>query len=174
MGDALTYREATAADVEVVVALVNGAYRGEDSKRGWTTEADLLDGTRTDVDEIASLIERVDSTILLAQGHGGVVGTVLLQHEAGSAYLGMLVIDPAQQAGGLGKQLMLAAEELVRRRWGATRIWMTVLIQRSELIAFYERRGYRRTGKLEPWPVEYPSVPKVDGLMFEILEKDLT
>ena len=170
----LRFRLATTEDVAVIVALVNGAYRGDRSTRGWTTEAHLLDGIRTDTDEVRALIEAADSVILLAERADTVIGTVLLQHDDDAAYLGMLVIEPEQQASGLGKQLMRAAEEFVQREWHATRIWMTVLVQRDELIAFYERRGYRRTGRFEPWPSEAKSTPKVEGLRFEILEKDLT
>ena len=171
--DAVSLRTATADDVERLVELINGAYRGDASKRGWTTEADLLHGQRTDAAELASLIARPDSVILLGERNGAMIASVLLQHDEDSAYLGMLVVDPVQQAVGLGKQIMRAAEDLVQREWDAKRMWMTVLIQRTELIAFYERRGYRRTGRFEPWPSEALSVPQVDGLMFEVLEKDL-
>lgn len=166
-------RDATQRDVEAIVVIVNGAYRGEGSRRGWTTEADLLDGIRTDAAEIASLIERPDSTILLAEQGAALVGTVLLQDRGSAAYLGMLVVDPARQAGGLGKEILRAAEALVVARWGASKISMTVLEQRSELIAFYERRGFRRTGRYEPFPADARSTPRVEGLRFEVLEKPL-
>ena len=170
----LSFRAARLEDVDEVVDLVNGAYRGDRSKRGWTTEADLLDGQRTDAAEVASLIEQPGSIILLGERNQTLIASVLLQQDEASAYLGMLVVDPEQQASGLGKQLMRAAEEFVQQTWGASRVWMTVLVQRGELIAFYERRGYRRTGTFEPWPSEALSVPRVDGLKFEVLEKDLT
>jgi ribosomal protein S18 acetylase RimI-like enzyme len=182
----LTYRPAVMADVERIVALVNGAYRGESSRAGWTTEADLLDGQRTDAGEVRSLIAPVDSLgdsiadsiadsiILLCFSGEELIGTVHLQHEHHVAQMGMLVIKPGLQGQGLGKKLMQAAEAAAVKMWRVEKMLMYVVTLRQELIAFYERRGYRRTGKLKAFPSELRfGIPKVAGLEIELMEKSL-
>ena len=154
--------------------LINSAYRGESSRAGWTTEADFLEGRRTDAAEVAELIGAGDSVILVCERGGGVIGSVHLQHNGDSATLGMLVVRPDLQGGGIGKQFMKAAEDFAQETWGVARITMTVITLRDELIAFYERRGYRRTGRITPFPDVALSVPTVDKLEFEEFVKDLT
>lgn len=168
-------RKATAADVERVVALVNSAYRGESSKRGWTTEADVLDGQRTDVEEIASLIGTEGSMIVLCFREAALVGSVHLERAADAAYLGMFTVEPILQGQGIGKYFMKEAERIVQEEWGAKTMKMLVISLRTELIAFYERRGYRRTGELKPFPMDIRfGIPKVSSLQFEVLEKTLS
>lgn len=170
------FRCATAADVDTIVALVNSAYRGESSRAGWTTEADILGGQRTDAEEISRLIAAVGSAILLCLRDGEIVGSVHVERvDAATAYLGMLVIRPVLQGLGLGRCFMHEAERFVRAEWGAVRMQMQVITLRHELIAYYERRGYRRTGVTRPFPATDPGfgLPKVEGLKFEVLEKDL-
>ncbi|HUX89685.1 MAG TPA: GNAT family N-acetyltransferase [Gallionellaceae bacterium] len=169
-----TFRSAEMADVERIVALVNGAYRGESSRAGWTTEADLLDGQRTDAEEVSSLIAADDSMILLCVEGEEVIGSVHLQHGKHVAYMGMLVIEPVMQGQGLGKKLMQAAELTAIKMWGVAKMLMYVVTLRHELIAFYERRGYRRTGKIKEFPNEIRfGIPKVTGLEIELMEKTL-
>lgn len=175
-GGNLSFRRAAAADVGAVVALVNSAYRGESSRAGWTTEADLLDGQRTDAEEISRLIGMDGSVILLCLLDGEIIGSAHLDRvDAAVAYLGMLVIRPTLQGRGLGSRLMGAAEDFARAEWGAARMEMQVIVLRHELIAYYRRRGYRRTGEIRPFPASDPKfgLPKVGGLMFEVLEKPL-
>jgi ribosomal protein S18 acetylase RimI-like enzyme len=170
----MTFRAATIADTEHIVALVNSAYRGDSSRAGWTTEADLLDGQRTDADEVSKLIHAADSLILLCLEGKNIIGSVHLQHENRKAYMGMLVIRPDLQGDGLGKKLMREAEITAIKMWGAGRMLMYVLLPRPELIAFYERRGYRRTGKLKAFPDEARfGLPRVAGLQMELMEKEL-
>lgn len=170
----LTFRRARAVDADYVAHLINCAYRGEVSRAGWTTEDGLIEGARTNPEEIRGLIVRQDSVILLCLRAGIIVGTVHLERRADAAYLGMLVVDPDLQGAGIGKQLMSAAEALVRSEWGCLRVTMTVISARDELIAFYERRGYRRTGQTHPFPTRIgASVPKIPGLEFAVLEKSL-
>lgn len=173
----ISFRPAVAADAPAVVALVNSGYRGESSKRGWTTEADLLGGQRTDDDKMREMIAEKDSRVELAfADDGGLLGCVNLRREPdGSCYLGMLTVDPARQAGGLGKEIMVRSEALARE-WGCARMRMTVISVRAELIAFYERRGYAKTGRTEPFPEGDPrfGLPKVSGLTFVELVKPLS
>ena len=172
----LDFKTAVPADAERVAHLVNGAYRGEDSKRGWTTEADLLGGQRTDAGKVLEMIGAEGSAVELAFDEtGALAGCVHLRRETGgTCYLGMLTVDPARQAGGLGKALLAHCEEQARR-WNCSRMRMTVIHLRGELIAYYERRGYRRTGRTEPFPEGDPrfGLPKVKGLAFVELDKAL-
>ena len=173
----LTFRCATADDVDAVVALVNSAYRGETSRAGWTTEADILGGQRTDAREISQLIAADDSAIILCLRGSEIIGSVHVERvDAATAYMGMLVIRPVLQGQGLGRCLMDEAERFAREEWGAQRIQMQVITLRHELIAYYERRGYRRTGETKPFPASDPrfGLPKVEGLMFEVVEKSLS
>ena len=168
------FREALVEEAAAIASLINSCYRGDSSREGWTTEADLLDGTRTNEAEIADLITSAGSMILLCVDCEEIVGSVHLQQEGSSGYLGMLVVKPGLQGGGIGRRLMEAAEILVREKWKVRKMTMNVFTARPELIAYYERRGYRRTGRAKRFePHEIHGTPRVDGLELEVLEKDL-
>ena len=164
---------ATERDVPALNDLINSAYRGDSSRRGWTTEADLLDGIRTSEESLGDMLWKPTATILKYERAGALLGCVYLEQRGSSLYLGMLTVSPDAQTGGIGKQLMVAAEELAQEKH-CQKMTMTVLSQRSELIAFYERRGYRSTGQTEPFPMDDPrfGLPKVP-LSFIVLEKML-
>lgn len=168
------FREAVVQDAAAIASLINSCYRGDSSKKGWTTEADLLDGTRTNEAEIQSLITTPGSLFLLCVDDEEIIGSVHLQEEVSSGYLGMLVVKPDLQGSGLGRQLMEAGERLVREKWRARKMTMNVFTMRPELLAYYERRGYRRTGKVKRFePHDVHGIPRVEGLELEVLEKDL-
>ncbi|MBS1810124.1 MAG: GNAT family N-acetyltransferase [Acidobacteria bacterium] len=170
-----SFRKAILAEARVIADLINSAYRGDSSRAGWTTEADLVMGTRINEAEICGLIEMQDSFILLCLQAKEIIGTIHLQKIDGAAYLGLFVVKPNLQGNGIGKQLMAEAEKLARQQWNVTRIWMTTIAQRSELVSFYERRGYQRTGQRKPFPTELgDNRPIVEGLQLEILEKHLS
>lgn len=172
----LSFRKALQSDVTAIVALVNSAYRGDSSRAGWTTEADILGGQRTDEAEIARLIAEAGSEFMLCVRDGEIAGSVhLLRQDADTAYLGMLVTQPGLQGRGLGSRLMDEAERFLTEQWGVLRLHMQVITLRDELIAFYERRGFRRAGVFKPFPSNEPrfGLPKVAGLQFEVLEKIL-
>jgi ribosomal protein S18 acetylase RimI-like enzyme len=172
----LAFRFAHAGDIPAIVALVDSAYRGEASRAGWTTEADLLDGHRTDAEAIASALARPGRTMLLAEAGGQIVGCCQLERRTrGEAYFGMFAVQPGRQGHGCGRQILSEAERLARDDWSATTMVMSVLAQRPELIAWYERRGYTRTGETSPFPYgnERFGVPKRPDLSFAILAKSL-
>ena len=171
----LSFRAADAGDVERVVALVESAYRGDASRVGWTTEADLLDGRRTGRDDIEAILARARSRLLLAEQDGEMIACAHVMVEDGAGYFGMFSVDPQRQGGGLGKQVLAEAERIVREEWGCEAMRMTVIDVRDELIAFYERRGYHRTGIKKPFPYGDArfGLPKRDDLRFEVLEKAL-
>ncbi len=172
----LTFRAATPADIPALVQLVTSAYRGEASRAGWTTEADILDGQRVDAEAINADLARERSTILVAEdAQGRLLACCHVADEDGHGYFGMFAVAPGLQGSGIGKQLMQAAETHVVREWGLATMQMTVIDCREELMAFYERRGYARTGIKKPFPYgdERFGIPRRDDLRFEVMEKPL-
>ncbi|WP_213600893.1 GNAT family N-acetyltransferase [Pseudoxanthomonas japonensis] len=175
--DTPTFRAATAADIPALVSLVTSAYRGDISKQGWTTEADMLDGQRIDAEVLRKDIERPRSRIVLAErGDGDLLACAHVAEEDGAGYFGMFSVRPDLQGGGVGKAVLAEAERVAREEWALPAMRMTVIDIRDELIAFYERRGYVRTGIKKPFPYgdERYGIPKRDDLRFEVLEKPLT
>ncbi|MCB5180208.1 GNAT family N-acetyltransferase [Streptomyces antimicrobicus] len=172
---ALTFRPAEEADVPALVELVESAYRGEGSRAGWTTEADYLDGQRTDEGGVREVITTPGSVLLVVERDGELVACCQLEHRGDHAYFGMFAVRPTLQGAGLGREILAEAERRAREQWGATQMRMTVVNVRDELIAYYERRGYRRTGELSPFPYgdERFGIPLRDDLAFELLVKPL-
>jgi ribosomal protein S18 acetylase RimI-like enzyme len=179
----VSFRIATEADVPALVALVESAYRGETSRAGWTTEADLLDGQRTDPDGVREVITGPGSLLLAAEQGGELVACCQLERHGGppeapgstAAYFGMFAVRPALQGAGLGKRVLAEAERRARAEWGAGEMRMKVISAREDLIAWYERQGYARTGRRSPFPYgdERFGLPRRAGLEFELLVKPL-
>ncbi|MFZ3555514.1 GNAT family N-acetyltransferase [Streptomyces sp. BH055] len=171
----LAFRDAEPEDVDVLVALIESAYRGDSSRTGWTTEADILEGQRTDPQGVLEVIEDPDSRLLTVERDGAVVACCQLEHRGDHAYFGMFAVSPAQQGAGLGKTIIAEAERVARETWGVSEMHMTVIDAREDLIAWYERRGYRRTGRFSPFPYgdERFGIPQRDDLKFELLVKPL-
>ncbi|MFD5616926.1 GNAT family N-acetyltransferase [Streptomyces yangpuensis] len=172
---ALSFRSAVEADVPELVALVESAYRGDASRAGWTTEADYLDGQRTDPDGVRAVIDGQDGVLLVVERAGELVACCHIEHRGDHAYFGMFAVRPGLQGAGLGKEILAEAERRARDTWGAGEMRMTVVNVREELIAYYVRRGYRRTGELSPFPYgdERFGIPLRDDLAFELLVKPL-
>jgi len=189
----LTFRPATLDDVPELLALVTSAYRGETSRAGWTTEADLLDGQRTDPAEISAIVTGAAGLVLVAEqaprecGQAAVAGEngaapgrhilacCQLEHHGSTAYFGMFAVSPTLQAGGIGSAVLAEAERHARDVWGADRMELYVISQRTELIAWYARRGYRPTGARKPFPYgdERFGLPRRPDLAFTVLAKAL-
>ncbi|MEU6097041.1 GNAT family N-acetyltransferase [Streptomyces sp. NPDC047079] len=170
-----TFRDATESDVNALVALIESAYRGDASRAGWTTEADILEGRRTDPEGVLQVIKSPDSRLLTVERDGAIVACCQLEHRGEHAYFGMFAVSPALQGAGLGKAVIAEAERMAQGAWGATEMQMTVISVRDDLIAWYERRGYRRTGRMTPFPYgdERFGIPQRDDLEFELLVKRL-
>ncbi|HVF35929.1 MAG TPA: GNAT family N-acetyltransferase [Candidatus Saccharimonadia bacterium] len=173
---ALRFRPATPDDVGSIVALVESAYRGEVSKQGWTTEADLLDGQRTDPAGVLALVAAADSRIVLAERDGRLLACAHLERHGRWAYFGMFAVRPDLQGGGVGNEVLVECERIARAEWGCIEMRMTVISLRAELIGWYERRGYRKTGERKPFPYGDPrfGLPRRDDLEFIVLAKPIT
>ena len=171
----LTFRDATQADIPAIVALVQSAYRGEASRVGWTTEADVLDGQRIDPQGVQESICLQDSTVLLAERDYTLLACAHVACVDGDGYFGMFAVRPDLQSGGVGSRLLTEAERRVREAWHCARMGMTVIDLREDLIAWYQRRGYVRTGRFKPFPYgdERFGLPRRDDLRFEWLVKTL-
>ncbi len=166
------------ADLVSIAALVNSAFRGESSRAGWTTEADLVGGQRTDPQLLRTDLASHPGAVLLTmrdEPDGTLLGSVWLEPKSAEVwYLGMLTVRPDQQARGLGRRMLHEAERYAVAR-GARRMRMTVITVREALIEWYERRGYARKGELLPFPYgnDRFGLPQRDDLQFEALEKKL-
>jgi GNAT superfamily N-acetyltransferase len=161
-----------------LVALVNSAYRGDSSKKGWTTEADFLDGQRTDPLEIQKLLEHSNESILgyLNPSQEAPLACVRLRRDGTNGYLGMLTVSPTLQAQGMGRKLLESAEVWAKKNWHIEEMHMTVISIRTELIDWYIRRGYTLTNEFQPFPYgdERFGIPLRKDLRFQILRKKLT
>jgi ribosomal protein S18 acetylase RimI-like enzyme len=214
---AVQVRRAGSADVDALHHLIESCFRGDGSRQGWTTEADLLAGPRSDRREITAAVTGPSSSMLCAElsmlpteldggappgapspaagsGHGAapagpagsdagggappaLVGCVRVERDHrepdAPAHLGMLAVRPEHQGLGIGRILVEAAEQLASRRWGAGELQMLVLAPRTELIAWYERLGYRRTGATVPFREVASDVLLAPDLRFVVLHKQL-
>lgn len=181
---AVSVRKASPADAAAITELIESAYRGPGSRQGWTTEADLLDGQRTDLEAVQEALSRDDVRLLIATPSGQqpaqlplqLLGCCQIERRSGqTAYFGSFAVRPDLQNAGLGKTLLAAAEAEAVGAWRATTMEMTVIAQRSELIAWYERRGYELTGETRPFPYEdeRAGLPRRDDLHFVVLQKQL-
>lgn len=160
---------ASADQTNAILALVNQAYRGS---IGWTRETDIVAGQRTTPEEIIALLNNPHAHLLVCVEAQQLIACVCIEVQQTHAYLGMLAVQPTLQGRGIGKIILQLAEEYVSETLGINKITMVVVSQRPELIAYYLRRGYFRTGKVEAYPEHLAvGVPKVAGLTIEYLEK---
>ena len=168
-------RFATLHDIPALVALVTSAYRGDASRAGWTTEADLLEGERIDPAVLRHDLARARSKIVVLEQAGNLLACAHVAEDDGAGYFGMFAVAPALQGGGIGKRLLAECERIVQQDWQLPVMRMTVIDVRDALIAFYQRRGYHRTGVFKPFPYGDARFghPKRDDLRFEVLEKSL-
>ncbi|KAK2616212.1 hypothetical protein QQS21_000844 [Conoideocrella luteorostrata] len=172
----LTYRKATPADARDVQSLVKSAYRGESSRAGWTTEADLVADDRIDEAGVAAKINGKGLVLVAHDNSGALAACCEIEQKAnGVGYFGLLAVDPQRQAGGLGKKILAQAEKTARDELGIRWLEMTVIWPRKELIEWYVRRGYTKTERTAPFPYSHLVNGKAlrNDLYFVILEKEL-
>jgi ribosomal protein S18 acetylase RimI-like enzyme len=163
-------KKATIKDVEALNKLVNSAYRGESSKKGWTFEADLLGGIRITEEELTETIQKTDTIILKYTDNQNIIACMMLVEKTDKLYLGMLTVSPELQGGGIGKQLLRQAEIIAKEK-GLPKIGMTVISARQELIDWYARHGYADTGEREPFILDYHFGDPKQDLEFIVMEK---
>lgn len=171
----LVFSFATISHAKAIADLVNSAYRGDSSKSGWTTEADFLDGQRTDENEIKEKISAQNSYIVIAHHEHRLIGSceLVVDQTASELYFGMFTIAPMMQNKGLGKEFLNYVEKLAHH-WKLQRIKMTVITLRTELIEYYHRRGFKATHDVIPFPTEDRfGIPKVKNLEMVYLVKDI-
>jgi len=170
----IKFRIAGVDDSEKVCSLINSVYRGENSKKGWTTEAYMLDGIRIDIPSLKKTINKKDNVIILAMYENQIIGCVHLETKGNKCHLGMLSVDVNYQDKGIGKKIMEHSEEYAKNVMKCTEMEMKVIGKRKELIDFYIRRGYKITGESEPFLLNtHFGEPKSSDLYFEYLTKDL-
>lgn len=147
-------RPASSADLPAIHCVIERAYRGDSAKLGWTHEADLLFDTRTDLATLEAIVaDRAQVLLALFEGDQPLGCVNVADKGGGLAYLGLLCIEPTRQGEQLGRTLMAAAEVHARDACGCDAIEMTVIDKRAELIAYYQRRGWRLTGERRAFPV---------------------
>lgn len=172
----LHFHKAELSEAQDIAALINSAYRGESSRAGWTTEADILDGVRTTTPDVANLIKSEDAFILVGALRDEIVATVCCERQdaygKNIAHLGMIAVKPSLQNKGHGAAMIMAAEAIALREWRVVGFHMAVITLRTTLIEFYERLGYKRSGEFKTFP-ENAALwqPKVAGLTLEYLVK---
>jgi len=169
----MKFAHANSNDIPAITSLINRSYRGESSRAGWTTEADLLSGKRIDETRLLQLLNETDSLILIARSDETILATIHAHREGDSVHFGLFAVEPTQQDRGIGKELLAYAESEAVQKWGVSSAIMEVITHRNELIAYYERRGYRNTGKITPFPKSNLWHQKVDSLELAELSKRL-
>jgi ribosomal protein S18 acetylase RimI-like enzyme len=156
-------------NAEELCKLINSAYRGA---QGWTKETDIVSGNRTTIDDVKTLIKNAVSHLFVAIINECIVACVCVEEKEGHAYIGLLAVDPLYQNRGLGKKVLGMAEDYAITQLHAKELLMVVISQRKELIEYYERRGYKRTGEIKEYPIHLNvGIPMVEGLTIEYLAK---
>lgn len=174
----LNFYKAELSDAAAMSQLVNRAYRGETSRKGWTTEADILDGIRATTKDIAEIINASDQFMLMGELDQKIVACIQCQKQAydgqSVAQFGMIAVEPSKQNRGHGKDLIQAAEAITKREWGVAGFAMLVITRRTDIIDFYQRLGYEPTHTYVDFPVNPEKwQPKVSGLALQYLVKKL-
>lgn len=165
-------RIATQPDIEAIVQLVNKAYRPESGVSGWTHEADLVSGNRTTHSQIMAILSKPDSVILIGLSTSEIVACVHIEKMGNNSHIGMLAVSPALQGHGIGKHMLTHAERYASVNFASEKFIIVVVSARSELISFYLRRNYQKTGVLKEYPLSAGvGTPKLANLKIEVLEK---
>lgn len=166
----MTFEPANIDDAESISMLVNQAYRGEE---GCTRETEIVVGERSSVNDVKELIQNPKAHLFVAAINGVVAACICVEEKENQAYIGTFAVNPVFQNQGVGRQVLNFAEKYAANQLGSKKLMMVVISQREELISFYERRGYRRTGEISQYPVHLNvGIPAIEGLTVECLEKN--
>jgi ribosomal protein S18 acetylase RimI-like enzyme len=166
------FRIASKSDIEAIVGLVNNAYRPESGVSGWTHESELISGSRTNDSHIMEIMAKPDSIILVGLKTSEIIACVHIEKTGKNTHIGMLAVSPALQGIGTGKQMLAHAEMYASVNFGSEKFIIVVVSPRSELISFYLRRNYQKTGILKEYPLSAGiGTPKLANLKIKVLEK---
>ena len=164
-------RNAELSDIPMIVTLVRNSYRGESSQRGWTTGSRWIEGLRTDEPQIKELLEKPKSILFVGEEDATMRGCCHVEQRGEVGCFDMLAVDPEHQGGGFGRQLVSSAEAMARQ-WGLKGMQIKVLDRQPELMLWYGRQGYAKTGERMSYPAdERFGRPSAQGLYLETLLK---
>jgi len=179
-GSTLRIRRATTSDVPIILRLIGSTYRGDESRKGWTTEADFLVGDRIDATGVLDKLSDSNGVMLLASAANApdtvIACCELLGRTNKSGYFGLFAVEPTHQGGGIGKEMLSIAEEYASKTLGLKSLELQVIAMRPELIAWYKRRGYAIVDE-RPFPYEMlvaGARALRDDLYFKVMMKELT
>ena len=165
-----TFRKADLNDVKILFTLLNSAYRGDSAREGWTYESDLVGGLRTTPEALREIIGKKNESFLLALSENKILGCAHIIDEGEELYFGMIAVKPNLQNQKIGSKILEEIDRIaIEDKKSAVRL--VVIHPRKELIAYYERKGFRLTGQSEPFPTEYPA--KIPGLHLLEMKKTL-
>lgn len=167
----LQFKLASLLDAKVIAELIHSAYREEGSRVGWTTEEHLVEGARVTIEDVEGIIREPDNFFILGYDEDQIKGCVHFKKEsAQTTYLGLLAVKPKLQTQGLGKAMISTVEKMALEM-GTSKIRLTVIDVRSELISYYQRRGFELTGEIVPFP--FPELTKQQGIRLLEMQKVL-
>lgn len=169
----MIYRNAYINDIPALTELINRSYRGESSRVGWTTEADLLSGRRIDEAGVLYLLNDPDSMFLIAESKDTLIASIHAHRQGDTVHFGLFAVEPTLQGSGIGKGLLAYAEFQALDKWEIDTAVMEVITLRTELIDYYKRRGYMETGIEMPFPNSELWSLSVEALRFVVLEKKI-
>ncbi|CEJ55068.1 hypothetical protein PMG11_01345 [Penicillium brasilianum] len=173
----LHFRTATQDDILDLKQLIESAFRAEDCREGWVGNSQLAAQFSIEAKNIASIIDNPESLFLMAGDTSGtLLGTIgVSKRGPDSARLFMLAVDPDCHRGGLGKRILTYAEGYCQREWGSKVLGLDALSNRENLISWYMRRGFRKTGETTPFPrEEFKDLDLPDDLHFVEFQKAST
>lgn len=166
------FRIANEADASAIAGIVNAAYRPSPGTPGWTHESELVAGDRISPLQVIEIIRKTNSVILVGFINLAIVTCVHIEKKGNSGHIGLLAVSPVLQTAGLGKQMLSLAEHYAREIFCVEQFILVVVSARRELIAFYLRRGYERTGEVTDYPISADvGIPKNSDLKIEVLQK---
>jgi len=161
---------ASIEDAERIKDLINLCYRGMD---GWTKETKIVSGDRISIDDTKTLIQKHNSKMFTVSIDETMIACIGIEQKENKAYISAFAVLPSYQNMGIGKQVLSQAEEYAANQFKAKELILVVVSQRQELIEYYERRGYKRTGQISKYPVHLNvGIPIIEGLTIEYLSKN--
>ena len=153
----LKFRFAQSADITKLVDLINSAYRQQHGN-SWTSEAEIVTGQRINASQLEHALSQDHFQLWIALQDEQIVACIGLTFNLYDVEIGTFCITPHFQNQGIGKQVLDFAENYVRQKIRLEHqhlndFVMWVLSARTELIAYYERRGYVQTGSVDDYPL---------------------